>query len=99
LAHDAEAAAIRKHKSAFAERFAHLTPREREVLEQIVAGRLNKEIASTLNTCERTIKARRAHIMEKLQAHSAAELKTIAEHWVTEKAGASAIGQGSGLPN
>ena len=61
--------------------FARLTPRETQVLEQIVAGSLNKEIASYRHTSERTIKAHRAHIMEKLHAHSAAELGTIAEHW------------------
>ena len=60
-------------------RFKRLTPRERQVLQHIVAGKLNKEIAADLGTAERTIKAHRASIMEKLQAHSPAELGRIAQ--------------------
>ena len=58
--------------------FESLTAREREVFEQVVAGRLNKQIAGSLGTCERTVKAHRAHVMEKLHAHSVAELVHIA---------------------
>ena len=58
--------------------FAALSEREREVLEQVVLGRLNKQIAASLGTCERTVKAHRAHVMEKLHAHSVAELVQIA---------------------
>jgi FixJ family two-component response regulator len=58
--------------------FATLTQREREVFALVVAGRLNKQIAASINTCERTVKAHRAHVMEKLQAHSVAELVHIA---------------------
>jgi FixJ family two-component response regulator len=54
--------------------FASLTPRERQVFEQVAEGRLNKQIAASLNTCERTVKTHRAHVMEKLHAHSVAEL-------------------------
>jgi FixJ family two-component response regulator len=62
------------------ERFATLTVRERAVFEQVTAGRLNKQIASVLCTCERTVKAHRANVMQKLQAHSVAELVRIAIH-------------------
>jgi RNA polymerase sigma factor (sigma-70 family) len=55
-------------------RLSLLTPREKEVLTHILAGQLNKEIAADLGTSERTIKAHRASIMEKVQAHSPAEL-------------------------
>ena len=58
--------------------FATLTKREREVFAQVCIGRLNKQIASSLNTCERTIKAHRANVMEKLHAHSLAELVHLA---------------------
>jgi len=51
-----------------------LTPREREVLALVIAGKLNKEIAAELNAAENTIKVHRASIMEKLQARSPAEL-------------------------
>ena len=67
-------------RRAMRERFTTLTARERAVFEQVTAGRLNKQIAATLCTCERTVKAHRANMMQKLQAHSVAELVRIAIH-------------------
>ena len=61
------------------ERLATLTPREREVLDQVVAGRLNKQIAGELGTVEKTIKVHRAHVMEKMGARSLAELARMGE--------------------
>jgi RNA polymerase sigma factor (sigma-70 family) len=61
-------------RKAIAERFAKLTPREKEVFELVVAGRLNKQIAALLGTSERTVKAHRARIMEKMQVDSVAGL-------------------------
>ena len=58
--------------------FDTLTARERQVFAQVAEGRLNKQIAASLSTCERTVKAHRAHVMEKLHAHSVAELVHIA---------------------
>jgi RNA polymerase sigma factor (sigma-70 family) len=58
---------------------AALTPREREVFELVVQGRLNKQIAHQLGATERTIKAHRHRIMEKVQVGSLAELVVIAE--------------------
>ncbi len=55
-------------------RFAALTSREREVLQHVVQGRLNKQIACDLGIHERTVKRHRASIMTKLGAHSTAEL-------------------------
>jgi len=59
-------------------RLAVLTPREREIFDLIVAGRLNKQIADTLGIGLRTVKAYRAQLMEKLKVTSAAELGTLA---------------------
>ena len=59
--------------------FASLTPREREVFAQIVAGRLNKQIAAGLGVAERTVKAERARVMAKLGVGSPAELGRLAE--------------------
>lgn len=59
--------------------FDALTPREREVLSHVVAGRLNKQIAADLDASERTIKAHRAHIMAKLRVQSVAELVRLAQ--------------------
>jgi FixJ family two-component response regulator len=51
-----------------------LTPREYEVFLRVIEGRLNKEIAHELGTCEKTIKVHRAHLMQKMQAKSLAML-------------------------
>ena len=60
-------------------RYQSLTPRECEVLTHVIAGKLNKQIAFDLGTTERTIKAHRAHMMEKLRIDSLAELVRLAQ--------------------
>jgi RNA polymerase sigma factor (sigma-70 family) len=57
----------------------HLSPRERQVFERVVRGKMNKEIARELGTTERTIKAHRHRVMEKIRVASLAELVMIAE--------------------
>jgi FixJ family two-component response regulator len=59
-------------------RFAGLTPREREVLAAVAAGRLNKQIAGDLGIVEQTVKFHRARIMERMQARTVAELMQLA---------------------
>ena len=59
-------------------RLETLTPREREVLEHVVAGELNKQVAGRLGTVEKTIKVHRARVMEKMQASSLADLVRLA---------------------
>jgi FixJ family two-component response regulator len=69
--------ALRREQADLSEiraRLAMLTPREREVLEYVVAGKLNKQIASHLGTVEQTIKVHRAHVMQKMRVRSVAEL-------------------------
>lgn len=56
-----------------------LTPREREVLVHVVAGRLNKQIAGDLGTVEKTIKVHRSRMMEKLGVRSVADLVRMVE--------------------
>ena len=60
-------------------RLESLTPREREVLNLVVKGLLNKQIAFELGTVEKTVKVHRARVMEKMEAQSLAELVRIAE--------------------
>jgi FixJ family two-component response regulator len=57
-----------------AERLAQLTQREREVLDRVVGGKLNREIAEELAISVKTVEAHRAHLMEKLEVDSVAEL-------------------------
>ena len=57
---------------------ARLTPREQQVLERIVAGRLNKQIADDLGISIKTVEAHRANIMEKLNAGTVADLMRVA---------------------
>jgi len=56
-----------------------LTRRERQVFDLIVRGKINKQIAFELGTTERTVKAHRHQVMEKMQVHSFAELVSNAE--------------------
>ena len=55
-------------------RFAHLTPREREVLEYVIGGCLNKQIAAELGITEKTVKVHRGFVMHKMEVTSVAEL-------------------------
>lgn len=79
LARDRAARAQDADKAEVRRRLAPLTPREREVLSHVVAGRLNKQIAADLGTVEKTVKVHRAHIMRKLQVRSLAELIRLAD--------------------
>jgi FixJ family two-component response regulator len=65
--------------AAIQARIATLTPREREVLGHVVAGRLNKQIAFDLGTVEKTIKFHRSAIMKKLEVRTIADLVRLAE--------------------
>ena len=73
------------------EKLATLTPRELEVLQHVVCGRLNKQIAGDLGIVEKTIKVHRARVMRKMGARSLAELVRIAS-----RAGVSAPGEPGG---
>ena len=69
----------RAEQTALEARLATLTPREYEVLDLVIAGRLNKQIAAELGTVEQTIKVHRARVMEKMQVQSVAELVRLIE--------------------
>lgn len=78
VAQDAQARQALAAGAALRQRFASLTEREREVLAGLVAGKLNKQIAADLGIVEQTVKFHRARIMERLQAHTVAELMHLA---------------------
>lgn len=66
-AHDAR-------RDAFAERLAALTPREREVMEMVAAGRHNREIAEALGISARTVEVHKARMMQKLRVDGLPQL-------------------------
>jgi FixJ family two-component response regulator len=66
-------------------RLASLTPREREVMDLVTSGLLNKQTASELKLSEITVKLHRRHVLEKMQAQSLAELVKMAERLRTAR--------------
>jgi RNA polymerase sigma factor (sigma-70 family) len=61
------------------ERFDSLSPREREIMLHVVAGRLNKQIANDIGIAESTVKVHRTHLMRKMKARSLPELSRMAD--------------------
>ena len=73
---------VRREQAKFSEiraRLDTLTPREREVLEHVVAGKMNKQIAADLGITEATVKMHRARVMAKMKVQSVAELARLTE--------------------
>ena len=77
LALDSEIALRQQRDNAIANRLDQLTQREREVMQLVVAGKLNKQIADTLDISMKTVEAHRARVMEKMGARTLAELVTL----------------------
>ena len=69
----------RKVRSGLRTRFETLTPREREVMVRVVAGRLNKQIAYDLGISEVTAKVHRGQVMRKMKASSLPDLARMAD--------------------
>lgn len=84
LARDEEARRARTDYRELRRRFETLTGRERQVFALVARGLLNKQIAYELGTSERTIKAHRARVMQKLSAQSVADLARLADRLAGE---------------
>ena len=74
LERDRQGRQERDHRNRTDERLSRLTPREREVLSRVVAGRLNKQIAAELGIAEKTIKVHRGRVMRKMGVRTLADL-------------------------
>jgi len=79
LARGRTARALRDERALVRQRFETLTPRERQVLGQVIAGLLNKQIAANLGAAEKTIKIHRGRVMQKMGAGSVADLVRMAQ--------------------
>ena len=66
--------------SELRDRYESLTVREQEVMQQVISGMLNKQIAAELNITEDTVKFHRGHIMRKMRADSLADLVRMAKN-------------------
>jgi FixJ family two-component response regulator len=85
LARDAANRAAKGKLDELQSRYQSLSDRERGVLALVLAGKLNKQIATELKIAERTVKAHRARVMEKMQAASLAELVHLAGRLLTSE--------------
>jgi len=74
LANEQESRARRRQDAEVSRRLDQLTQREREVLDLIIVGKLNKQIADVLGISIKTVEVHRARVMEKMAAQSLAEL-------------------------
>ena len=79
IAHHEVTFGLKSNLNMVRARIATLTPREREVFELVIRGDTNKRIARALGCSDRTIKAHRHKVMEKMQVHTLAELVSVAE--------------------
>jgi RNA polymerase sigma factor (sigma-70 family) len=77
IASDRQARVRRHERAALAARVAQLTPREREVMQLVVAGSSNREIAAELGLSVKTVEVHRARVMEKMKVDSLADLVRI----------------------
>lgn len=75
--HGRSALAARQHAATLQALYDQLTPREREVAKRVAHGQANRVIAQDLSISAATVQVHRQHVLEKLQAHSAAELAAL----------------------
>ena len=80
LAKDATLRAARSERQRVDEMLSSLTPRERQVLDLVARGLLNKQIAGALGTAEKTVKVHRGRLMHKMHVKSAAALVKLLSH-------------------
>lgn len=80
IARDLAARGDQARRDVLRRRVDSLTPREREVLEHVIAGRMNKQIAGDLGTAVKTVKVHRGRMMKKMEVATVADLIRIVSH-------------------
>ena len=85
---DASRRLARRRLCTLQSRYSRLSPREREVLDMVVNGALNKQISAKIGAAERTVKAHRAHVVEKMEVNSLADLVRAVGHLADNGVGA-----------
>ena len=80
---DASRRRSNEERKLFEEHLARLTPRERQVLDQVAKGRLNKQIAGDLGTVEKTVKVHRGRMMKKMGVRTVADLVRLVQRFAT----------------
>jgi FixJ family two-component response regulator len=95
LERDRVARADRSEQAEARRRIDRLTPREREVLDLVVTGKMNKQIAADLGTAEQTVKQHRGRVMRKLEVDSVADLIRVVERASGHTQSVAAFGRGS----
>ena len=93
IAQRTESQALAERNAAFVERLQSLTPREREVMELVVAGRHNREIADLLSISPRTVEVHKTRVMQKLKADSIAKLVRLSLGAADDASGAAVPAQ------
>jgi FixJ family two-component response regulator len=94
MAHQETARGLKQKLDMLRAQLGTLTPRERQVFDRVVRGKINKQIALQLGATERTIKAHRHRVMEKMKVQSLAELVSVAERLGILAAGRDEAGAG-----
>jgi len=96
LERDSRNREVRQERQILESRYARLTPREREVFGLVVTGLGNKQVGWQLGATEKTVKVHRARVMEKMEAHSLAELVRMSDALVTSRAASSEVAESPG---
>ena len=98
IGRDREAIRLQQELAALRGRYEALTIREKEVFALVITGLLNKQTAGHLGTSERTVKAHRAQVMQKMHAESVADLVRMSDRLGIAPLEALALRSDPGLP-
>jgi len=93
LAQCKKALTEKQHLDEILQRLGQLSPREREVMDHVIEGRLNKQIAASLNIGVKTVKVHRGRVMSKMQVRSVAQLVHLCDELAIARPDATQTGR------